>query len=149
MTSDDRRQRPQSQRFLLCDRDLKDAQLRQLVDCGANEGSFAEVMATRFACRVLAFEPSPLMFRRIPKNPMIDARNLAVCSKDGPVRFLIDDDSTRSTIVHTAIPHKNTTEIQGHSLQTLLSEAGILGKIEVIKNRYRGGRAICNRLVER
>ncbi|HVO47240.1 MAG TPA: FkbM family methyltransferase [Steroidobacteraceae bacterium] len=75
------------------------------VDVGANIGSYTVLAAGAVGCRCVSIEPVPVTYRRLQDNlalnsvlDRVDARNLAVGSCAGTVRFTADLDTVNHAL---------------------------------------------------
>jgi FkbM family methyltransferase len=104
-----------------------------VVDLGANDGSFAHQIVQRFGARVIAVEPSPAMFARIPESALVVRVNAAIGPADGTVRFHVANDSLASSICEIGAEQlKETISVASVSLETLLKNVGVT-EIDLMK----------------
>lgn len=104
-----------------------------VVDLGANDGGFATEMVRRFGCRVVAVEPSPQMYARIPDEPQISRRNCAVAARAGTAAFHVAQDPLASSLC--TIPSnqvQQTILVDVLTLEDLLAESSV-SSIDLLK----------------
>lgn len=108
-----------------------------VVDLGANQGGFSQAMIARFGCRCIAVEPSPIMFRRIKANDLLETHNLAIAPSNGPVAFHLSSTSVASSMVREPSGTIATVTVAGKTLEQFCADIA-LPAIDVLKMDIEG-----------
>lgn len=87
-----------------------------VVDLGANEGRFSQLITREFGSACHAVEPDPAIFARIPANERIRKYCLAIGGTVGRVPFSIAESSLASRVVEDSSPGAETIEVEQTTL---------------------------------
>jgi FkbM family methyltransferase len=103
-----------------------------VVDLGANEGRFSQVIVREFGSACHAVEPDPAIFARIPADDRIKKYCLAIGGTEGRVAFSVAESSLASRVVDHVNGGAKTIEVEQMTLAGFMRRFQIAG-IDVLK----------------
>src|SRR6267378_6960432 len=75
---------------------------KYVIDLGANDGVFTRVISGRYGVKILAVEPNPALFERLPKEKSITPVAAAAGAQDGICRFKVEVDTEASRVIENS-----------------------------------------------
>lgn len=103
-----------------------------VVDLGANEGRFSQVIVREFGSVCHAVEPDPAILARIPANERISKYCLAIGGTVDRVRFSIAESSLASRVVEDSSRDVETIEVEQTTLADFIRRFQI-PRVDVLK----------------
>jgi FkbM family methyltransferase len=103
-----------------------------VVDLGANEGRFSQVIVREFGSVCHAVEPDPAILARIPANERISKYCLAIGGTVGHARFSIAESSVASRVLEDSDRGAETIEVEQTTLADFVRRLR-LPRVDVLK----------------
>ena len=105
-----------------------------VLDAGAHRCEFANAMAKRFGCRVIALEPNSTLLRE-PTEAGVTLVNAALSGADGTATLVLDENPEGSSIIQDHSPRPSgviSVEVPVRSVVSLANEFQI-DRIDLLK----------------
>lgn len=102
-----------------------------VVDCGANRGDFSCWLSENTRARVVAYEPDPRLFARLPAYERVTYHNLALAAREGEVSLFLSEELC-SSIVHREHASVQTVQVRAVELSAHLAACDV-GTIGLLK----------------
>jgi FkbM family methyltransferase len=103
-----------------------------VIDCGANRGDFSAWVVEHTRAKVIAYEPDPRLFAKLPQHERVTYYNLALSAVEGQVRLFLGD-KLCSSLVHAERAEVDTVRVNavelGRHLQSC--EVGTIGLLKL------------------
>jgi FkbM family methyltransferase len=103
-----------------------------VIDCGANRGDFSHWATEHTSAKVIAYEPDPRLFARLPPHDRVTYFNLALAAAEGEAELFLGDELC-SSLVHAERGDAKVVRVKTVELERHLEscDVGIIGLLKL------------------
>ena len=107
-----------------------------VLDFGANKGNFYSALQKKFNCSFHVVEASKELFDNLPSLPKTYKYNYAICKSNGPIEFIISDNSEANSLYEPIAKNWGLSKkmvVDGINYDTFIKKHKISQNIDLLK----------------